>query len=103
LALVAEVTHVAFDALKGLRFRVVQKYVGDPPGRTPVASSKRSRTQAQRYQEAAEAALEQLEWAAAYLRRIQKPQIARALEASRASIIDQYQLNRSWTWRRGDE
>jgi hypothetical protein len=68
-----------------------------------VASSQRSQTQAQRYQEAAEAALDQLEWTAAYLRRIRKPKIARALEASRASIIQQYKLNRSWTWRRGDK
>jgi hypothetical protein len=102
LVLVAEVTHVALDPLQRLGFRVVQTYVGDPPGRTSVASSQRSRTQAQRYQEAAEAALDQLEWAAAYLRRIQKPKIAKALEASRASIIEQYRLNRSWTWRRDD-
>jgi hypothetical protein len=67
-----------------------------------VASSKRSRPQAQRYQEAAEAALDQLEWAAAYLRRIRKPKIARALEANRASIIERYRLNRGWTWRRDD-
>jgi hypothetical protein len=64
-----------------------------------VASSQRSRTQAQRYQEAAEAALDQLEWAAAYLRRIRKPRIARALEANRASIIERYRLKRSWTSR----
>ena len=68
-----------------------------------MASSQRSQTQAQRYQEAAEAALDQLEWTAAYLRRIRKPKIAKALEASRASIIEQYKLNRSWTWRRGDK
>jgi hypothetical protein len=65
-----------------------------------VGSSQRSRTQAQRYQEAAEAALDQLEWAAAYLRRIRKPSIAKALESSRAAIIEQYGLNRGWTWRR---
>ena len=67
-----------------------------------MASSQRSRTQAQRYQEAAEAALDQLEWAAAYLRRIRKPKIAKALEASRARIIEQYRLNRGWTWSRDD-
>jgi hypothetical protein len=65
-----------------------------------MAASQRSRTQAQRYQEAAEAALDQLEWVAAYLRRIRKPSIAKALDASRAAIIEQYGLNRSWTWRR---
>jgi hypothetical protein len=65
-----------------------------------MAGSQRSRTKAQQYQEAAEAALDQLEWAAAYLRRIRKPRIARALESSRAAIIEQYGLNRSWTWRR---
>ena len=67
-----------------------------------MASSERSRIQAQRYQEAAEAALDQLEWAASYLRRIRKPKIAEALEANRASIIEQYRLDRSWTWRRDD-
>lgn len=67
-----------------------------------MASSQRSRTQAQRYQEAAEAALDQLESAAAYLRRIRKPKVASTLEATRASIIEQYRLDRSWTWRRDD-
>jgi hypothetical protein len=65
-----------------------------------MAAPQRSRTQAQRYQEAAEAALDQLEWAAAYLRRIRKPRIAKALESSRAAIIEQYGLDRGWTWRR---
>jgi hypothetical protein len=67
-----------------------------------VASSQRSQTQAQRYQEAAEAALDQLDWTVSYLRRIRKPKIARALEANRAAIIERYRLNRGWTWRRDD-
>ena len=65
-----------------------------------MASSQRSRTQAQRYQEAAEAALDQLAWVAAYLRRIRKPGIAKALESGRAAIIERYELDRSGTWRR---
>ena len=49
-------------------------------------SSRPSTDQRGRYQEAAEVALEQLEWCINYLRRIRKDKIARALEANRASI-----------------
>jgi len=51
-----------------------------------------------RYQDAAEAALDQLEWAIAYLRRIRKPKIAKALEANRAAIINRSGLKRGWRW-----
>jgi hypothetical protein len=58
-----------------------------------VASPKQQpRREVSRYREAAESALEQLEWCIAYLRKIHKPRIAKALEANRASIIKRYRL-----------
>lgn len=48
--------------------------------------------QARRYREAAELALEQLDWCIAYLRRIRKPNIARALEANRREIARRHKL-----------
>jgi hypothetical protein len=69
-----------------------------------VAASRRTRSptsnneHAKRYQEAAEAALDQLTWTIAYLRRIGKPQIAKALEAKCAAIINDSQLKRGWRW-----
>lgn len=41
---------------------------------------------AERYRDAAEAALEQLDWCIAYLHRIRKPQIAAALARNRSEI-----------------
>lgn len=61
-----------------------------------------SNGQGKRYQDAAEAALDQLEWAVAYLRRIQKPKLAKALETNRAAIINRSGLKRGWRWG-GDE
>jgi len=68
-----------------------------------VASSHRKRVstsneQSKRYQAAAEAALDQLEWAIDYLRRIDKPGIAKALDANRVSIIKRSRLRRGWRW-----
>jgi hypothetical protein len=40
-----------------------------------------------RYREAAELAIEQLDWCIAYLRKIGKPRIARALQANRNAIV----------------
>jgi hypothetical protein len=45
--------------------------------------------EADRYREAAEAALEQLDWAISYLRGIRKAEIARALARNRAYIREQ--------------
>jgi hypothetical protein len=56
------------------------------------SARKQPRRQAARYQEAAEVALEQLDWCIDYLRKIRKPSIAKALEANRASIIKRYRL-----------
>jgi hypothetical protein len=50
------------------------------------------RREAPRYREAAELALEQLEWCIGYLRQIRKPRIAKALEANRATIVKRYRL-----------
>jgi hypothetical protein len=71
-----------------------------------VASSHRTRRstsneQTKRYQDAAEAALDQLEWAIDYLRRIRKQKIAKALDANRAAIVSQSGLKRGWRW--GDD
>ena len=68
-----------------------------------MASSQRthrstSNEQAERYHDAAEAALEQLEWAIDHLRRTRKPKIAKALDANRAAIIDRSRLKRGWRW-----
>jgi hypothetical protein len=40
-----------------------------------------------RYREAAELAIEQLDWIINYLRRIHKPQIAKALQQNRDTIV----------------
>jgi hypothetical protein len=48
--------------------------------------------QASRYREAAEHALQQLDWCIGYLRQIRKPQIARALENNRREIAERYGL-----------
>ena len=40
-----------------------------------------------RYREAAETAIEQLDWIINYLRRIHKPQIAKALQQNRDTIL----------------
>ena len=57
-----------------------------------------SNGQRKRYQDATEAALDQLEWAIAYLRRIGKPKLAKALEANRTAIINRSGLKRGWRW-----
>ena len=41
----------------------------------------------ERYQEAADSALGQLEWIVGYLHKIRKPQIARALDRNRKQIL----------------
>jgi hypothetical protein len=71
-----------------------------------VASTRRTRRstsnkQAKRYQDAAEAALDQLGWAIEYLRRIRKPTIAKALDANRAAIANRSGVKRGWRW--GDD
>jgi hypothetical protein len=73
-----------------------------------VASSHRtgrstSNEQTKRYQEAAEAALDQLEWAIDYLRKIRKPRIAKALDANRVTILNRSGLKRGWRWDSDDD
>jgi hypothetical protein len=53
------------------------------------SAQQQERRDAPRYKEAAQAALEQLDWVIAYLRRIRKPSIARALQANRDTIRKQ--------------
>ena len=43
----------------------------------------------ERYQEAADSALGQLEWIVGYLHKIRKPGIARALDRNRRQIIEE--------------
>ena len=50
------------------------------------------RREAERYREAARLAIEQLEWAINYLRRIHKSQIADVLAQNRRTIIERHQL-----------
>jgi hypothetical protein len=47
---------------------------------------------ARRYRQAAELALQQLDWVISHLRQIDKPRIARALQANRDTIIKRYEL-----------
>jgi hypothetical protein len=47
---------------------------------------------ADRYREAAELALEQLQWAINFLYRLQKSSIAEALEKNRRTIVKRYGL-----------
>jgi len=47
---------------------------------------------AERYREAAELALEQLQWAISFLYRLQKSSIAEALEKNRRTIVKRYGL-----------
>jgi hypothetical protein len=46
----------------------------------------RSRDEVERYRRAAEETLNQVDWCIAYLYRIRKPEIARALEKNRSTI-----------------
>jgi hypothetical protein len=46
----------------------------------------------ERCREAAELAIEQLDWCISYLRQIRKPRIARALQANRETIVKRYGL-----------
>jgi hypothetical protein len=50
------------------------------------------RREADRYREAAELALEQLDWCINYLYRINKPNVARVLENNRRTIRQRYRL-----------
>jgi hypothetical protein len=43
-----------------------------------------------RYREAADQAIEQLDWVIGYLRQIRKSEIARALRKNRTKIVKQY-------------
>jgi hypothetical protein len=45
----------------------------------------------ERYREAGDAALHQLEWVVGYLNKIHKPQIARALDRNRKQILKRVQ------------
>jgi hypothetical protein len=45
----------------------------------------------ERYREASVSALDQLEWVVGYLNKIQKPQIARALDRNRKQILQRVQ------------
>jgi hypothetical protein len=44
--------------------------------------------EAERYREAATAALEQLEWSVGYLREIRKPELANAIDRNRRQILE---------------
>jgi hypothetical protein len=46
--------------------------------------------QAQRYREAADLAIEQLDWVITYLHRIRKHELARALRRNRMTIVKRY-------------
>jgi hypothetical protein len=48
----------------------------------------------ERYRKAANLAVEQLQWCVAYLYRMRRSQLARALERNRAQIIERGQLFR---------
>jgi hypothetical protein len=48
--------------------------------------------EARRYREAADLALEHLEWCIRYLHRIRKPSIAEALRHNRTTIVKRHQL-----------
>jgi hypothetical protein len=48
--------------------------------------------QAERYRDAAELAIEQLDWCIGYLRQIRKVRIARVLHANRMEIVRRYRL-----------
>jgi hypothetical protein len=52
----------------------------------------RDRTEAKRYREAAELALEQLDWCINYLSRIRKSKIAQALQQNRKAIVKRHRL-----------
>jgi len=52
----------------------------------------RDRTEAKRYREAAELALEQLDWCISYLYRIRKPKIAQALQQNRKTIVERHRI-----------
>jgi hypothetical protein len=45
----------------------------------------------ERYREASDSALDQLEWVVGYLNKIHKPQIARALDRNRKQILQRRQ------------
>jgi hypothetical protein len=60
-----------------------------------VGSSSKRQTKKQeleRYREAAELALEQLDWCISYLDRIRRPRIAQALRQNRKTIARRHQL-----------
>jgi hypothetical protein len=46
-----------------------------------------------RYRDAAELALEQLEWVVSYFRKIRRPELATALERNRKQISEEIHLN----------
>lgn len=48
--------------------------------------------EAERYREAAQLALDQLDWCIAYLDRIRKPRIAQALRQNRKTIMERHRL-----------
>jgi hypothetical protein len=54
----------------------------------------RRNKEAERYREAANHALDQLQWCINYLHGIHKSQIAQGLAKNRATIIDRYRLDR---------
>ena len=54
--------------------------------------SRRPNREGDRERQAAEAALEQIEWVISYLRRIRKPAIARALDRNRQAILQRARL-----------
>ena len=54
--------------------------------KTERSRSHRQDDEVQRYREAAEETLNQLDWCVGYLYRIRKPEIARVLERNRSSI-----------------
>jgi hypothetical protein len=53
----------------------------------------RKEQEAARYREAANQALDQLQWCINYLHGIRKSQIARGLAKNRATIIDRYRMD----------
>jgi hypothetical protein len=57
---------------------------------TPGSRQSRDEKRITRYREAADLAIEQLDWVIGYLHQIRKPEIARALRKSRTKIVKQY-------------
>ena len=54
--------------------------------------SQTRQSEAERHREAAELAIEQLDWCINYLHRIYRPGIAKALQRNRMTIVRRYRL-----------